>query len=120
MFVFTLFCDIHDFITLDGLWFLLYTILYCENLILEGGGLQLPKIGGGQRKTGADRLEKRGWWFGSGYLPSKRQYPPPPHTFRVKRSNRQIYDGVGNVMEKMYRRYLSFFVAHMKNPLIRL
>ena len=39
---------------------LLYTILHLESLILEGGGLQLPKIGGGKKNSGTESPEKRG------------------------------------------------------------
>ena len=38
----------------------LYTILHRGSLILEGGGLQLPKIGGGKKNSGAESPEKRG------------------------------------------------------------
>ena len=39
---------------------LLYTILHWESMILEGGGLQLSKIGGGKNNSGAESPEKRG------------------------------------------------------------
>ena len=38
---------------------LLYAILHWQSLILEGGGLQLPKIGGGKKYLGAESPEKR-------------------------------------------------------------
>ena len=34
---------------------LLHTLLHGDSLILEGGGLQLPKIGGGKRKLGDEQ-----------------------------------------------------------------
>ena len=30
-------------------------------MMLEGGGLQLPKIGGGKKNSGAESPEKREW-----------------------------------------------------------
>ena len=39
---------------------LMYTILHLESLNLEGGGLQLPNIGGGKENSGAESPEKTG------------------------------------------------------------
>ena len=53
MFVFSLFCKIHDShnkqYVMEELESLLYMILYGESRILDASGLEHPKIGGGQR-----------------------------------------------------------------------
>ena len=56
---------------------LLYKILYWESLTLEGGGLQLPKIGGGERKLRDRQPWKMGAAVGS-YLHRGSAPPLPP------------------------------------------
>ena len=64
LFAFTLFgkiLGIHDMkCFMEKLESLLYRILNWESLILEGGDLQLPKIGGSQRKLRGGRAWKTG------------------------------------------------------------
>ena len=57
---------------------LLYTILHWESLILEGGRLQLPKIGGSKNNSGAASPEKRGGSLAVGSYLQRGSAPPPP------------------------------------------
>ena len=71
------------FITWNALWkklkSLLYTILYWESLILEVGGLQLPKIGGGQRKLrGGEPWKTGGGSLAVGSYLQRGSAPLPP------------------------------------------
>ena len=65
---------------------LLYMHLHWESMILEGGGLQLPKIGGGQADLGGGQPWKAGLVVWQWEATLKEAVPP----FSTNRNNHHI------------------------------